>query len=118
MSVILIQEEGEGYLIEFKEPPITIKLETLDTILVVHVSSGQDKPYSCSSGFYIRVGPNAQKMSRNQIIEFFQSKGQIRFEELMNLSFDVQTDEGLVDIPFRYSQGISVAMLLVFFKYI
>ncbi len=46
------------------EPSIKIKLETLDTVLVVHVISGQDKPYSCSSGFYTRVGPNAQKMNR------------------------------------------------------
>ncbi|MBT7260266.1 MAG: hypothetical protein HN888_04010 [Desulfobacula sp.] len=139
----LILEEGEGYLIEFKEKPshidkemvafangaggrifigitdagqikkapvtnklksqiqdianncepaIKIKLETLDTVLVVHVRSGQDKPYSCSSGFYTRVGPNAQKMNRNQIIDFFQSEGQIRFEELMNLTFDGETD--------------------------
>ena len=139
----LILEEGEGYLIEFKEkpanidremvafangsggrifigisdsgkikgiaitntlksqiqdianncePPVKIMLEELDTLLVVHVSIGQDKPYSCSSGFYTRIGPNAQKMNRNQIIEFFQSEGQIRFEELMNLKFDFETD--------------------------
>ena len=139
----LILEEGEGYLIEFKEkpaqidremvafangsggrifigisdsrrikgiratnqlksqiqdianncdPPIKIKLQELASLLVVHVSQGSEKPYSCSSGFYTRIGPNAQKMNRNQIIEFFQSEGRIRFEELMNQKFDFQND--------------------------
>jgi ATP-dependent DNA helicase RecG len=139
----LIQEEGEGFLIEFKEkpsnldkeivafangsggrifigisdsgdikgiritnklksqiqdianncePPVKIRLEEIDSLLVIHVSSGQDKPYSCKSGFYTRIGPNAQKMKRNQIIEFFQSEGQIRFEELINLKFNYEKD--------------------------
>ena len=139
----LILEEGEGYLIEFKEkpaqidremvafangsggrifigisdsgrikgiratnqlksqiqdianncdPPIKIKLQELASLLVVHVSQGSEKPYSCSLGFYTRIGPNAQKMNRNQIIEFFQSEGRIRFEELMNQKFDFQND--------------------------
>jgi ATP-dependent DNA helicase RecG len=52
----------------------------------------QDKPYSCKSGFYTRIGPNAQKMNRNQIIDFFQSEGQIRFEELTNLKFKYEKD--------------------------
>jgi len=139
----LIQEEGEGFLIEFKEkpahidremvafangsggrifigisdsgrikginvtnqlksqiqdianncePPVKIRLQELVTLLVVHVRQGTEKPYSCSSGFYTRIGPNAQKMNRNQIIEFFQSEGRIRFEELANLKFDYERD--------------------------
>lgn len=139
----LIIEEGEGYLIEFKEkvanidkdmvsfangsggrifigiadngelkgvkttnklksqiqdianncdPTIKIILEELNNILVVHVRSGEDKPYSCTSGFYTRIGPNAQKMKRNQIVEFFQSEGKIRYDELTNLDFKYTTD--------------------------
>ena len=141
-DIELILEEGEGYLIEFKEklsnidkemvafangsggkilmgisdtgkiiginvtnklksqiqdianncdPAINIVLEKIENILIVHVKSGQDKPYHCSSGFYIRVGPNAQKMNRNQIIEFFQAEGKIRFDELSNLKFEYDT---------------------------
>lgn len=59
---------------------------------MVHVRNGEEKPYSCASGFYTRIGPNAQKMNRNQIIEFFQSEGQIRFEELINLKFKYPND--------------------------
>ncbi len=70
------------------EPAIKIILNEVQDILIVHVRSGADKPYCCSSGFYTRIGPNAQKMTRNQIIEFFQSEGKIRYDELTNIDFN------------------------------
>jgi len=42
-----------------------------------------NKPYSCSRGFYLRSGPNSQKLERNSIIEFFQNEGQIRYDEIV-----------------------------------
>ena len=74
------------------EPAIKIILKEVQDILIVHVRSGEDKPYCCSSGFYTRIGPNAQKMTRNQIIEFFQSEGKIRFDELTNIDFNYNKD--------------------------
>ncbi len=74
------------------EPAIKIILKEVQDILIVHVRSGEDKPYCCSSGFYTRIGPNAQKMTRNQIIAFFQSEGKIRYDELTNIDFNYDTD--------------------------
>ncbi|MDA3884495.1 MAG: putative DNA binding domain-containing protein, partial [Candidatus Delongbacteria bacterium] len=74
------------------EPPVKIFMEEFENILIVKVIPGDDKPYSCSSGFYTRIGPNAQKMSRYKIIEFFKSEGRIKFDELMNLKFDYKKD--------------------------
>lgn len=74
------------------EPPVKIYLEEFENILIVKVVPGDNKPYSCSSGFYTRIGPNAQKMSRDKIIEFFKSEGRIKFDELMNLKFDYKKD--------------------------
>jgi len=141
-ELTLILEEGEGYLIEFKEsmssldremvafansaggrillgiadngnikgveitnrfksqiqdiagkcqPPVKILFEEIDSILVVNVREGTDKPYRCSSGFYTRVGPNSQKLSRDEIIEFFKEEGKIRFGQLVNRRFDFET---------------------------
>jgi len=45
------------------EPPIKIRLQELDNILVVHVKNGEDKPYSCKSGFYTRIGPRPSKLA-------------------------------------------------------
>ena len=52
---------------------------------------GADRPYRCSSGFYTRVGPNSQKLTRDEIIEFFKEEGKIRFGPLVNRKFDFET---------------------------
>ncbi|MBA3052023.1 putative DNA binding domain-containing protein [bacterium] len=70
------------------QPPVKILFEEHGNILIVEVREGEDKPCKCSSGFYTRVGPNSQKLSRNEIVEFFKSEGKIRFDELVNLKFD------------------------------
>jgi len=69
------------------EPRAKILFEKFGNILIVKVREGEDKPYKCASGFYTRVGPNSQKMSRNEIIEFFKSEGRIRFDELIEPKF-------------------------------
>ncbi len=66
------------------EPAVPLKISTHKNILVLNIPEGQDKPYQCSNGFYLRIGPNTQKMSRNQIIEFLQYEGKLRYEELLN----------------------------------
>jgi len=73
------------------QPAVKILLEELENILVIFVKEGHDKPHKCSSGFYTRVGPNSQKLSRNEIIEFFKAEGKVRFDELVNSKFDYDT---------------------------
>ncbi len=53
------------------EPRIKIILEDADNLLIIHVREGEDKPYRCAAGFFTRVGPNSQKMTRNEIVDFF-----------------------------------------------
>jgi len=73
-------------------PRIKITVEGVDSVLVIHVREGEDKPYECSSGFYKRIGPNSQKMTRNEILEFFKSEGKIRFDELIEPKFSHPRD--------------------------
>lgn len=73
------------------QPPVKIFFEEFRNVLIIQVKEGEDKPYKCSSGFYIRVGPNSQKLNRDEIIEFFKSEGKIRFDELINTKFDYNT---------------------------
>ncbi len=65
------------------DPAVKIILEEFNNILVIHVREGVDKPYRCASGFYTRTGPNAQKLSRDQIVAFIQAEGKVRYDELM-----------------------------------
>jgi ATP-dependent DNA helicase RecG len=70
------------------DPPIEITIKPFENILIVKVEEGEDKPYRCSSGFYKRIGSNSQKMTRNEILDFFKSEGKVRFDELMNKNFE------------------------------
>jgi len=70
------------------QPPVKILIEDFDSILIIHVREGDDKPYKCSSGFYLRVGPNAQKLNRNEILDFVKSEGKVRFDELLCTRFN------------------------------
>jgi len=72
------------------QPEIKVHFEELGNVLILHVLEGEDKPYKSSSGFYTRIGPNSQKLSRNEIIEFFKAEGKVKFDELMNLKFEYE----------------------------
>jgi ATP-dependent DNA helicase RecG len=70
------------------QPRVRISLEVFNRLLIVHVPEGKDKPYHCSEGFFIRMGTNAQKMTRDEIADFLQAEGRIRFEEQYHRTFD------------------------------
>ena len=73
-------------------PKVKISLKEFENILIINVREGDDKPYECSSGFYKRIGPNSQKMRRDEIIDFFKSEGKIRFDELIEPKFSYPKD--------------------------
>ena len=74
------------------DPSLTINLEVFGKILIINVLEGQNKPYSCSQGFYLRNGASSPKMSRDEIIEFSIEEGKIKFEEQINKDFDIEKD--------------------------
>ena len=57
------------------QPRIPISISILSGIFVVQVPEGKDKPYHCADGFFIRMGANAQKMTRDEIADFLQAEG-------------------------------------------
>src|SRR3989338_7926966 len=62
------------------DPPIDINIEEFNNILIIKVEEGKDKPYKCSSGFYLRQGPNSQKMKTSDIKEMVLGQGRIKFD--------------------------------------
>ena len=74
------------------DPSIDIELESFDKILIIDVKEGDDKPYSCSLGFYLRQGANSQKMKRNEIINAVIREGKASFDRLINKEFDFNKD--------------------------
>jgi len=65
------------------EPRLKVDIEVLDRLIVLTVPEGTQKPYSCPAGFFLRSGPNSQKLDRDSIIEFFQGEGRIRYDEIV-----------------------------------
>ena len=65
------------------EPRLNVGLNVYDNIIVLTVPEGTQKPYSCPAGFYLRTGPNSQKLDRDSIIEFFQNEGRVRYDQIL-----------------------------------
>ncbi|MFZ2470974.1 MAG: ATP-binding protein [Methanothrix sp.] len=93
------------------DPKVDIELLSFEDVLIIVVKEGEDKPYKCGSGFYRRVGPNSQKLSRNEIIEFLKDEEKIRFDDLRNSQFvyDEHFDSKKLDRFLRLA-GISKVM--------
>lgn len=70
------------------DPSIIISLSQIENILSVTINEGNNKPYSCSKGFYMRMGANSQKMSRDEVLALAIKSGKIRFDEQICNSFD------------------------------
>lgn len=70
------------------DPSIIVSLNETDNVLTVEINEGRNKPYSCSSGFFLRMGANSQKMSRDEIIALAIKTGKVRFDEQICNDFD------------------------------
>lgn len=74
------------------DPPVSIHCEKHPRVLEIVVKEGTNKPYRCQGGFYLRIGPNAQKLTRDEIINFAVGEGKIRFDEQINPAFSYKDD--------------------------
>ena len=72
------------------DPSIHIELHKnkQHSVLVILVQEGENKPYKCSDGFFLRVGPNAQKLKRDEIVQFINNVGETHFDEIYNQKFE------------------------------
>lgn len=62
------------------DPPVKVQAEPTGQVLVVRVHESKAKPVQCSDGFFSRRGAVTQKLSREEIRDFFRSEGAIRFD--------------------------------------
>ena len=62
------------------DPAVKVLVEPVDGVLAVHVRESDAKPVQCRDGFFWRQGAVTQKMSRDEIRDFFRTEGVIRFD--------------------------------------
>lgn len=76
------------------DPSIQIELHKQSQlkVLVISIQEGENKPYKCSDGFFLRIGPNTQKLKRDEIVQLINHVGKAHFDEIYNQKFDYPTD--------------------------
>lgn len=79
------------------EPPLSVDIAIHDDIIVITVPEGPNKPYSCAKGFYLRSGPNSQKMQRDSIVDFLQTEGRLVYDSVVS-------EEDPIDVNFNEAE--------------
>lgn len=78
------------------KPRIPIKIESgyynSKEVILIKVPESRDKPVQCSEGFFYREGANSQKMKREEIFQYAQKTGKIRFENQARPDFKYPLD--------------------------
>ncbi len=74
------------------DPKLNVIFELVEDVVVISVPEGNDKPYAVNKEFYLRQGSNSQKLTRDEILEFFRNSNKISFEKQVNNDFDLKKD--------------------------
>lgn len=65
------------------DSPITLsKISHIGGVVVIEVPEGDDKPHSCSSGYFRRMDAVTQKMSQKEVRTMFRETADLFFESL------------------------------------
>lgn len=90
------------------DPAIVVELEVFNNIIIIQVPEGKNKPYRCTNGFYIRSGASCSKLSTQEIVEFIQSEGKVRFEDLHSpsVSYPAILNEAAINRYLRLAASI------------
>jgi len=74
------------------DPRIKIHIKTVRhegiKLLVISIDESRDKPVRCSKGFFLREGPNSQKLTRNEILSLAADAGKFKFDMQVCKGFD------------------------------
>ena len=74
------------------DPSLLVNIEQINNLVIIYVPEGKDKPYFVNGKCYLRQGANSQKLTRNEIRNFFQKENLIRFDRKINIKFNFNRD--------------------------
>ena len=73
------------------DPQINLsKVSQIDNVIIVEVSEGEEKPYSCSSGYFRRLDAVTQKMTQKEVRSIFMESPVISFEGLSHKGINLE----------------------------
>lgn len=62
-------------------PSIQIKTRQIQDVVLIEVPQGEEKPYSCGSGYFRRLDGTTQKMANHELRLIFQENEAVPFED-------------------------------------
>lgn len=75
------------------DPPLPIECLDLNGVAAaIVVREGEDKPYRCSDGFFLRVGATNQKLTRDEILDLALKVNRMRYDALQEVDFRYPRD--------------------------
>lgn len=88
------------------DPPVIIHLNEIGyNVIQISIPESINKPHRTTSGFFLRVGANSQKMRTDAILEFLEKEGRVRFDE--RIRSDIQFNETFSETQWQTFQRIS-----------
>ncbi|MBW2034876.1 MAG: putative DNA binding domain-containing protein [Deltaproteobacteria bacterium] len=70
------------------DPRLPVRLVSHRSVIEIVVLEGTDKPYNCNEGFFLRIGPNSQQLTRDEILRFAIRSNKVRFDEQFETTDD------------------------------
>src|SRR3989337_1444847 len=62
-------------------PPTQVKIKQIQDVVLIEVPQGEEKPYSCGSGYFRRLDGTTQKMTNHELRLMFQENEIVPFED-------------------------------------
>ena len=86
------------------EPPIIIsRIIQIGEVAVIEIPAGDEKPYSCSSGYFRRLDAVTQKMNQKEVRTLFRQTDTISFEALVCRDLSIK-DVSLAKVKAFFSE--------------
>src|SRR3989304_5296253 len=67
-------------------PPVQVKIKQIQDVVLIEVPQGEEKPYSCGSGYFRRLDGTTQKMTSHELRLMFQENEIVPFEDKIHKS--------------------------------
>ena len=74
------------------DPPPHIQMSPIGGVIKINVSESEHKPVKAPGGFYLRIGSNSQKLTRDEIFSFAIKENKIKFDRQLYI------DESATDL--------------------
>jgi ATP-dependent DNA helicase RecG len=90
------------------KPSVCVGMAQIGEVVAIDVTEGDNKPYSCGTGYFRRLDGNTQKMSHNEIRLMFRENDPSPFEERTVRGFDFGALSGAKVRAFTKEAGLNI----------